>query len=295
MRKAITLSVVAAALGVSAMAAYLITSSAMGGKEDTTDIVQVQPGSVTYVPPGEYLRNGFPVSPQRVTAEFKQSIHIMKRNVSQAEYAACVDDGACRVLDKTQRKLADPNKPAVGISWRDATSYAQWLSARTGKLYRLPSYAEWAYAAGSAYIEDVVIDTGDSTDPAQRWLAEYKLETQRKSDTNPVAQEFGHFGESSTGLLDIAGNVWDWTDTCHTRQYQGDNKNGLALGSENCGVRVLGGRHISYITDFVRDPKSGACSVGIPPSNLGFRLVLDTGKQPSTVSRLRDRLLGNAS
>lgn len=290
MRKAITLSVAIVALGVSAAAAYLITGNAMGSKPDPTNIVQVPPGSVTYVPPGEYLRNGFPVSPQRVTAQFNHSIHIMQRNVSQAEYAACVDDGACRVLDKAFRGLDDPAKPAVGISWRDATAYAQWLSARTGNVYRLPTYAEWAYAAGSAYIEDVIIDNDDSNDPAQRWLAEYKLETQRKSDTNPVPQEFGHFGTSSTGLLDIAGNVWDWTDSCHTRQYQGEDKNGLALGSENCGVRVLGGRHISYITDFVRDPKSGACSVGIPPSNLGFRLVLDTGQQPNVVSRLRDRL-----
>lgn len=290
MRKAITLSVAIVALGVSAAAAYLITSNAMGSKPDPTNIVQVPPGSITYVPPGEYLRNGFPVSPQRVTAQFNHNIHIMQRNVSQAEYAACVDDGACRVLDKAFRGLDDPAKPAVGISWRDATAYAQWLSARTGKVYRLPTYAEWAYAAGSAYIEDVIIDNDDSNDPAQRWLAEYKLETQRKSDTNPVPQEFGHFGTSSTGLLDIAGNVWDWTDSCHTRQYQGEDKNGFALGSENCGVRVLGGRHISYITDFVRDPKSGACSVGIPPSNLGFRLVLDTGQQPNVVSRLRDRL-----
>lgn len=290
MRKAIKLSVVIAVLGVAGLAAYLVTGNANGSKPDLTNIVKVQPGSVTYVPPGEFLRNGFPVSPQRITAQFDQPIHIMKRNVSQAEYAACVADGACRVLDKSYRKLADPDKPAVGISWRDATAYAAWLSARTGKLYRLPTYAEWAYAAGSAYIEDAVIDTGDSTDPAQRWLAEYKLETQRKSDTNPIPQVFGHFGTSSTGLVDIAGNVWDWTDTCHTRQYQGGDENALALGSENCGVRVLGGRHISYITDFVRDPKSGACSVGIPPSNLGVRLVLDTGKQPGAVSRLRDRL-----
>jgi hypothetical protein len=48
-----------------------------------------------------------------------------------------------------------------------------------------------------------------------------------------------------------------------------------AADSPNCGLRVVAGPHRSYITDFIRDPKGGACSVGIPPSNLGFRLVRD--------------------
>lgn len=292
MRMSITLTAVAAALVIAGGATYLMSDKASASKnQDTTEWVRVPPGEITYVPPGEYLRNGMPMSPARVTARFDDEIHVMKRNVSQAEYAACVADGACRVLDKGQRQLADPGKPAVGISWRDATSYAQWLSARSGKSYRLPTYAEWAYVAGSAYIEEVVIGTDNPNDPAQRWLAEYKLEAQRKSDITSIPQEFGHFGTSSTGLLDIAGNIWDWTDTCHTRHYQGDSTDALALSGENCGVRVLGGRHISYITDFVRDPKSGACSVGIPPNNLGFRLVMDVSGRPGgTMNSLRNRL-----
>ncbi|WZB64604.1 hypothetical protein WJ970_27510 [Achromobacter xylosoxidans] len=42
----------------------------------------------------------------------------------------------------------------------------------------------------------------------------------------------------------------------------------------NCGIRVAADRHIAYLPDFIRDPKSGACSVGLPPANLGLRLVL---------------------
>ncbi|HLU78110.1 MAG TPA: hypothetical protein VKZ52_00925, partial [Burkholderiaceae bacterium] len=45
--------------------------------------------------------------------------------------------------------------------------------------------------------------------------------------------------------------------------------------TENCGIRVVAGSHHSLITDFMRDPKAGACSVGIPPANLGIRLILD--------------------
>jgi hypothetical protein len=44
---------------------------------------------------------------------------------------------------------------------------------------------------------------------------------------------------------------------------------------ENCGVHVLEGRHRAYMSNFVRDGRSGGCAVGTPPENLGFRLVLD--------------------
>lgn len=291
MRKSVTLTAAALALAMVGGVTYVALGEGQGkGQFDTTELVRVAPGSVTYFPPGEYLRNGMPVSPDRVTQHFDHEIIIMKRHVSQAEYAECVAAKACRELDKAFRAANAPDKPAVGISWRDANTYADWLSARTGKTYRLPSYAEWVHAAGSAYVEDVVLEFDDSTDPAQRWLAEYKLEAQRKSDVNPIPQAFGYFGTSSTGLQDIAGNVWDWTLDCHTRQYQDVGADGQVLSGENCGVRVLGGRHISYITDFVRDPKSGACSVGIPPNHLGFRLVLDTGQPVTAAMRLRSRL-----
>jgi hypothetical protein len=43
----------------------------------------------------------------------------------------------------------------------------------------------------------------------------------------------------------------------------------------NCGVRVVEGRHRTYVSDFIRDARAGGCAVGVPPSNLGFRLVRD--------------------
>jgi len=45
----------------------------------------------------------------------------------------------------------------------------------------------------------------------------------------------------------------------------------------NCGVRVVEGRHRTYVTDFIRDARGGGCAFGAPPSNLGFRLVREEG------------------
>ncbi|NYT82713.1 SUMF1/EgtB/PvdO family nonheme iron enzyme [Alcaligenaceae bacterium] len=274
-----------------------IRSAEEANDQDATELVILPAGQVKYYPPGEYLRNGFPVTPQQATDTLGGGLRMMKRQVSQAEYAACVAAKACKPLDRDHREDADPDLPAVGVSWRDATDYARWLSRETGHHYRLPTYAEWVYAAGAAYKEDVILDEFDPSDPAQRWLAEYALETQRKTTVDGTLRPFGGFGQNENGLQDMAGNVWDWTDTCSTRVNLDLVSGPAAGGSENCGVRVVAGPHRSYITDFIRDPKSGACSVGVPPSNLGFRLLRDeaggvgprTGSDPGTGS-LREKL-----
>ena len=50
----------------------------------------------------------------------------------------------------------------------------------------------------------------------------------------------------------------------------------IISNSPNCGVRVAEGRHRAYVTDFIRDARAGGCAVGVPPRNLGFRLVRET-------------------
>jgi formylglycine-generating enzyme required for sulfatase activity len=90
-------------------------------------------------------------------------------------------------------------------------------------------------------------------------------------------------------LADLAGNVWEWTESCFERTAldRGGHPAGAAVA--NCGVRVVEGRHRAYMVDFVRDPRSGGCAVGTPPSNLGFRLVRD-GERPPLLASLAARL-----
>ena len=64
----------------------------------------------------------------------------------------------------------------------------------------------------------------------------------------------------------------------------------------NCGVRVVEGEHRSYVTDFIRDARAGGCAVGIPPANLGFRLVRDdTNSFRVWLGSLRARVLAFAA
>jgi formylglycine-generating enzyme required for sulfatase activity len=97
----------------------------------------------------------------------------------------------------------------------------------------------------------------------------------------------GFYGKNEHGLWDLSGNVWEWTETCYVRANVDSNGTIEKVLTTNCGVRVVEGRHRSYMTDFIRDAKSGGCSVGTPPDNLGFRLVRE-----STHGRLLSALQG---
>lgn len=255
------------ALGLLAWAMMQIWPQA--AHQDAIAQARIPAGPFSLQAPGEFLDRGTPVAPPHIQVDIRPQHFIMKQLVSQAEYAACVRDGGCQRLDKGFRHLEAPDYPAIGVSWKDATDYASWLSRRTGQRWRLPDYAEWVRAAAERYQEEGTL-ASDPNDPSVRWLAEYERESERRRVRQKQVQPIGHFGENSLGLQDMAGNVWEWTNTCFTRQQVGLQ---LAAPTEDCGVRFLAGAHRAAMSDFIRDPRSGACSVGLPPSNLGFRLV----------------------
>ena len=123
----------------------------------------------------------------------------MRHQVGAADYQRCVDDGACRALDRNVAIATD--RPAVQVSWHDAEAYAGWLSRKTGDRYRLPTDEEWAFAAGSKFGDDAL--PVDDNDPSKRWISRYERESDRDADDNE-AHAFGSFGANENGLLDLA-------------------------------------------------------------------------------------------
>ncbi len=107
------------------------------------------------------------------------------------------------------------NRPVINVSWQSAVAYAKWLSEQTGHEYRLPTEAEWEYAARAG------------TDTKYWWGNEigtnkancYKCGS-RFNYTAPV----GSFRANPFGLYDTAGNVWEWTCSEYHDKYQGSEK-----------------------------------------------------------------------
>ncbi|MGQ0675978.1 MAG: SUMF1/EgtB/PvdO family nonheme iron enzyme [Rhodospirillales bacterium] len=178
--------------------------------------------------------------------------------VTFAEYDACLAAGGCR-SNVSDNGWGRGTNPVIHVAWTDAMDYARWLSAITGKRYRLPSEAEWEYAArGGAQSEDVKIGKGQGNcdDCGTPW------------DNRRVAP-VGRFPPNGYGLYDMLGNAWEWTLDCWVDNYRGAPPDGLARANGDCSRRVLRGggykdgrdssraanRNKDPITD--RDPDNG--------------------------------------
>ena len=122
-----------------------------------------------------------------------------------------------------------PRHPAVCIDWHDAAAYAEWLSVRTGQTYRLPSEAEWEYAAkaGSRTLRPWGNDPNrgcrDVNANDRRTAARYPLGWSGVdcddgfADVAPV----GSLRPNAFGVYDMLGNVWEWAEDCSTLDYVG--------------------------------------------------------------------------
>lgn len=265
-------AMVAAATAVTALA---ISSTVVAEKNQAAApaaTVSIRAGSFEYRLPGEYLKGDRPVDAPKRKITFRRGFEMMTHQVSVADYGACVADGACEAPDGG--KPASGDFPVTGVNYLDAMAYAEWLTAKTGETWRLPTDEEWSYAAAERMNDDALgLDDveQDNANPAARWLARYRAESEA-GERDPEPKPRGHFGLNSNGLADMAGNVWDWTTTCYVRASV-DAKGKVTRSTENCGVRVVGGRHRGYMSHFIRDGKSGGCAAGQAPDNLGIRLV----------------------
>ncbi len=249
--------------------------------------VTVPPGTFSHRVDGEFIRDGQQADAPMVPIRIDAPVEVMAFQVTRAEYARCVADGACQRPDRPEDR---GELPVTGVNYIDASAYAQWLSQRTGQTWRLPDEHEWAYVAGSRFVDDAHGIDPDDRNPARRWIAEYERAAARKSsNADPRTRPVGSFGANEHGIHDLASNVWEWTRTCHRRVIL-DAEGRSIRETRTCGVYVAAGRHRAPMTLFVRDPKSGGCSVATPPDHLGFRLVRQPEWREQVVASLRNRL-----
>jgi formylglycine-generating enzyme required for sulfatase activity len=117
---------------------------------------------------------------------------IMKYQVSEEEYACCVDDGKCQAVETPHLHGAD--FPVTGPSYDDAQAY--WLRSQTGQVWVFPSHEQIAFAAEAKFADD-----GLCVDPDSRNPADYELETRREADRNPLRKNEGASARMSLDWL----------------------------------------------------------------------------------------------
>ena len=260
--------------GVFALAQLGVIAFAPSHAAPGPETVVVEARAYDYRLPGDFQMDSAPVNGILRHAELGP-VEVMRHQVTLADYRRCVAVGACESPEPAVRPLHD-DVPVTGVSYDDATAYAAWLSDRTGDRWRLPTVAEWIFLAGDRAVDHAIEQQTDAANPAARWLAAYEQEASRAVPANATPQPLGSFGANELGVMDIGGNVWEWTATCANRTTLAPDGT-IDHVVESCGIHYVEGRHLTPMTVFVRDSRSGGCSVGAPPDNLGFRLVREQG------------------
>ena len=186
-------------------------------------------------------------------------LQVSPYEVTVASWRQCFDSGGCTHLPV--RPSASGQLPVTGVNWFDVNEYLAWTNSKDGGEVRLPSLSEWREIARSIAHEK---PARLFTDPRLAWAATYGQEIMQTGPPRGV----GSFSTTSEGISDLDGNVWEWTSSCAKPGF-----------GDLCPAYVVAGEHEAVISVFVRDPGSGGCATGTPPTYLGFRLVSDSQKQ----------------
>ncbi len=170
--------------------------------------------------------------------------------------------------------------PVLCVSWNDARAYAQWLSKRTGKRYRLPTEAEWEYAARAGSV--AARYWGDDPDQAcrfanvadqsrfQTWSFGQKHEC---TDGHYFTAPAGGYAPNRFGLHDMLGNAWEWTEDCWNASYAGAPADGTAWLAGDCAQRVCRGGSWSTVPRFARSATRYRNAADHRDNLTGFRLA----------------------
>ena len=205
------------------------------------------------------------------TVSFARPFAMARNEVSFEEWDACVRDGGCDHEPEDQG-WGRGRRPVINVSWKDAQAYVQWLSRKTGEDYRLPSEAEWEYAARAG--TQTPFFTGDciSTDQANYdgnfdYAGCGAKTGVYRGKTLPV----GSLAINGWGLFDVLGNVWEWTEDCWNNSYRGAPSDGSAWNQGDCSGRVSRGGSWSGVPGVVRSAIRGGDVTEFRGSGVGFR------------------------
>jgi len=191
------------------------------------DMVVLQPGSFSM---GDNRGDRSERPAHKVT--ISKPYAIGKYEITLAQWNACVQAGACKAIASPAG--SSDQSPATDISWTDTQRYVHWLSKLTGQDYRLPTEAEWEYAAragtSSRYWWGEKMESGKAN--CKGCGGEWSNDAPANVDAFP-ANPFGIYG--------MNGGVWEWVEDCWHKSYHGAPADGSVWTSHDCRENVIRG------------------------------------------------------
>lgn len=164
------------------------------------------------------------------------------------------------------RSSSTYNHPVIHVSWNDAIAYCQWLSSKTEKNYRLPTEAEWEYAARGSNQSKGYLYAGSNNPNEVAW---------HDDNAEMTTHSVGTKKANELELHDMSGNTWEWVQDCWHENYQGAPIQGTAWleSGEDCDGRILRGGSWSDYTRYVRSAYRYWLYPNMRFNNLGFRVA----------------------
>jgi formylglycine-generating enzyme required for sulfatase activity len=209
---------------------------------------------MTMVPAGSFVMGSPSSEPGHWPAEGPQhrvtigsAFAVSTYPVTFDEWDACVADGGCNGYTPFDERWGRGRHPAINISWDDAQAYVAWLSAKTGRRYRLLSEAEFEYAARAG--STTPYPFGSAISPAQ---ANYIDAAGGDGDQGKRPMPVGSFPPNGFGLYDMQGNVWQWVADCWNNDYSRAPADGSVWRSGDCQRRVVRGGAFNRDKNFLR-------------------------------------------
>ncbi|MDJ0944082.1 MAG: SUMF1/EgtB/PvdO family nonheme iron enzyme [Kiloniellales bacterium] len=243
--------------------AALVTGPGDGAFRDCPACPQMVP-----LPPGGFTMGsdqGDPTARPARRVEIGYGFAIGRFEVTMAEWAACVADGACsNALEPVDRP---EETPVRNVTWNEAQEFVAWLRQVTRRPYRLPSEAEWEYAAraGTAstfwWGETAGAGEADCKSCGGDW---------NRKQPSPV----GRFQPNPFGLHDMNGGVAEWTADCWFDSYQGAAADSKPRDKQDCLQRVLRGGSWKQEASYLASHARHFYDAQVPYSSNGLRVAL---------------------
>ena len=273
------------------LVAIAFVASCVGGRASENVLSRHCPGcpAMIAIPSGKFVMGSPASEPGHSDTESPQhevtvaAFEIGATDVTRGEFAAFVaatgydpHDEKCNWRAPKAHGVPmnqTDKEPVVCVSWNDAEAFIAWLSKTSGQKYRLPSEAEWEYAAragsktarpwGAMLARD---NANYGTDPccgafaqgADKWLY-----------TSPV----GSFPANRFGLSDMIGNVWQWVEDCGHENYSGAPADGTVWAGGDCATHIVRGGAWFQGPESARSAARAADKTDFRIGDIGFRVA----------------------
>ena len=249
--------------------------------QDCPQMIVVPAGSFTMgAPATESHAPGYATEIPQQLVTFSKPFAVSKYELTFADWDACVSAGGCNGYKPTDQGWGREQRPAINVSWEDAQQYVAWLSEVTGKTYRLLSESEYEYAARAGtttaypWADDIGKNNANCDGCGSKWDS---------TQTAPV----GSFAPNQFGLFDMVGNVWEWTEDCGHKNYNGAPADGSAwITGADCSNHVVRGGSWISPPDELRSARRRGFTADFRLVGLGFRVArtLSAGAGAITVA-----------